>query len=271
MKKFILLLLILFLVGCSKGSTLEEENIVEEGAFEKIFIDIDLENEQTDEYYVFLVKPGTLGKDGKATRITDFYGPVEVEDFKAELDLIFNDKVTYLLDELDEKKLQLVITTKEDFLIRNPLNEETFVYFEKKDEISGYFSTKEKFDVSIIDKYPDGVLSLPWPEADFVVKLKFKDGITPRHSYGVRIREFSDRTPSGLGLLIKGSPLSNESNYYNAVFYSEYLKGFAGVLEIEGQQPKTVDYEGNPLTLRFDEFGKHIGDDVIEITITEGE
>lgn len=278
MKKIIVMLIFSFLlVGCSGnngtdsgGSVVNESEI--SGVYDKIYIDVDLQNEQSDEYYLFFVKPGTIGVNGKSTSLADFYGPIEIEDFKAEVELIYNTGVNNLLDELNEKKLQLVITTREDFLIRNPLNEETYIYFEEDEELfSNYLATQEKFEVPIADKYPDGVLSLPWPDADFVVKLRFKEGITPRSSYGVRIREFSDRTTSGLGLLIKGAPLSNESNYYNAVFYSENLKGFAGVLEIEGKQPNTVMYEGYPLTLKFDENGKHLGEDVIEVVIIEGE
>lgn len=279
MRKIIALLLLMLILGgcsCSNSNYDSEGGNVEASdgdLHSKVFVDLNLLNEQTDEYYLFLVKPGTIGQDGAATRIFDFKGPIEVENFEAEIDLEdYSLGIELLLEELEEKKLQLVVTTREDFLIRNPLNEETFIYFEEVGEVfKTHKATQGNFEIDIIDKYPDGVLSLPFPDADFVVKLKFKEGITPRSSYGVRIREFSDRTDSGLGLLVKGSPLSNEGNYYNAVFYSEYLKGFAGVLEIEGQQPQTVRYEGEPLTLRFDEEGQHIGDDVIEVYIIEGE
>ncbi len=256
--------------GSETGESQTEEN--KNGLYEKIYVDVDLQNDQSDEYYLFFVKPGTVGTNGDATSLANFFGPIEIENFKTEVEFMYNTGVNNLLDELDEKKLQLVITTREDHLIRNPLNEETFIYFEKDEELfSNYLPTQEKFEMPIVDKYPDGVLSLPWPDADFVIKLRFKEGITPRSSYGVRIREFSDSTSSGLGLFAPGSPLSNRGNYYNAVFYSENMKGFAGVLEIEGQQPNTVMYEGQPLTIKFDEDGKPIGDDVIEVVITEGE
>ncbi len=270
MKKILIIMIMLIIAGCSSNEgEVKTEKKVEKNLYDTIKIDVNLLNEQTDEYYVFLVVPGKIGVDGKATSINDFYGPIEVENFKAEIDLKYNNKVEYLLEELKEKKLQLVITTHEDYLIRNPLNQETFVNFEKGEDeyFKEYFSTQEKFSVDIVDKYPDGVLSLPWPEADFVVKLRFKEGFEPRHSYSVCLRERDETRPTGVTFFCPGSPLSNKSNYYNAVFYSDNFKNYKGQIEIIGEQPKRVNYENEPIFVEFDHQGKPIGDSVVEVII----
>ena len=295
MKKILILLIVLvfLLAGCSgdnssgigsgdseaKGKANSSDDRTESGSggeneedalYEKIYIDVDLQNEQTDEYYLFFVKPGTIGTGGDPTEGRNFYGPIEVENFKAEVEVAYDIGISNLLDQLDEDKLQLVITTREDFLIRNPLNKDIFIYFEENEEWFGAkLATQERFTIPIVDKYPDGVLSLAWQDADFVVRLNFKEGVEPRESYLVGIREFSDNTPSGLGAYSVGAPIVRRTQYYNTPFYSENLKGFAGILEIEGEQTHAIMYEGYPLTLRFDEDGKHIGDDVIEVVIIE--
>lgn len=282
MKKVLLFIMMFLVVGCSKA-TFDDNNgyggLKDNGAYETekdlyetIYVELNLLNEQTDEYYLFFVKPGTIGTGGKPTATRDFYGPIKVEDFKAEVNLMEEFGIGYLLEEVDDNKLQIVITTREDFLIRNPLNEEIFIYFEEVGEvITNMMSTQESFTIDIVDKYPDGVLSLPWPEADFVVKLRFKEGITPRHSYGVRIRELDEKTTSGYGVLAFGSPLSNVNNYYNAVFYKENLSNYRGVIEIEGEQPNIVQYEEYPLVVAFDGDGLPIEDNFVEVTIIEGE
>ena len=295
MKKILILLmvLVLLLAGCSEGNSgdsdsadpkakgkadsgnerTESSNRGENGEdalYEKIYIDVDLQNEQTDEYYLFFVKPGTVGTGGDPTESRNFYGPIEIENFKAEVEVAHEAGISNLLDELDENKLQLVITTREDFLIRNPLNQDNFIYFEKDEEMPwADFATKERFTIPIVDKYPDGVLSLAWQDADFVVKLRFKEGVEPRESYLVRIRKLDETTTSGFGAYSVGAPIVRRTQYYNAPFYSENLKGFTGILEIEGEQTHAIMYEEYPLTLRFDEDGKHIGDDVIEVVIIE--
>jgi len=58
-------------------------------------------------------------------------------------------------------------------------------------------------------------------------------------------------------------------HYYNTPFYAENLKGFVGVLEIEGEQGSRIQYEGEPLTLRFDDEGMPIGDSVVRVLILE--
>ncbi len=271
MKKGLLILLLLLSTGCFAKEKVEEkkESKVEIGLYETIRVDVNLLNEQTDEYYLFLVKPGTIGQDGAATSIYDFVGPFEIEDFKVELELS-KSNIRKLLDGADELKLQLVITTREDHLIRNPLNEEMFISFELDEYMLNYLATKQNFKIEIVDKYPDGILSLPFQDADFVVKLKFKEGITPRHSYNVGIREVMASSSTGLGLIRIGAPLSNKGNYYNAVFYSQNMKNYVGVLEIEGEVLQNVSYEGGPLRIEFDENGKPKGDAVIEVIITEG-
>ena len=271
MKKLLIVLIMLLLTGCFAKEKAEEkkEEKAEMGSYETISVDVNLLNEQTDEYYLFLVKPGTIGQDGVATSISDFVGPFEIEEFKVELELS-KSNIRKLLDGAAELKLQLVITTREDHLIRNPLNEEMFISFEADEFMLNYLSTQENFKIDIVDKYPDGVLSLPFPDADFVIKLKFKDGITPRHSYNVGIREVMASSPTGLGVLRMGAPLSNKGNYYNAVFYSQNMKNYVGVLEIEGEVLQKVSYEGSPLRIEFDENGKPKGNSVIEVIITEG-
>ena len=272
MKKMVLGLIIFMLAGCGGGGGNQELKDVSDDnqLYEKVYVDINLQNEQTDEYYLFLVKPGKIGTDGAPTSTNDFYGPIAVEDFQAKIEVVYNSGIERLLEAIDEDYLQLVVTTREDFLIRNPLNEEVLIYFDGEDWRSP-LATEEKFVIDIVDKYPDGVISLPWPEADFVVKLNFKEGITPRHSYSVCLRQVDLTRPGGITVLCLGAPLSNESNYYNAVFYSEGLENYIGLIEIIGQQPNRVSYADEPIQVEFDRFGKPIGDSVVEVTIIEGE
>ncbi len=272
MKKLFVLLFLLLMVGCSKSSfEVELEKKVEKNHYKVIKIDINLLNEQTDEYYVFLVKPGQIGKNGAITNTSDSYGPIEVENFKAEIDFSKDSGVEFLLEELIEKKLQLVVTTREDYLIRNPLNEETFVHFETEEDYywPKYLATQEKFSVDIMDKYPDGVLSLPWPKADFVVKLKFKEGVEPYNSYSVCLRQIDLTRPSGISMVCLGSPLSNKTNYYNAVFYKESFMNYVGQIEIVKNQTQRVRYENEPIKVQFDREGKPIGNNVVEVLISE--
>ncbi len=112
-----MIVILLLIVGCySKGTDDNyQEKQVDKSLYDTVRVAINLLNEQTDEYYVFLVAPGKIGTKGAPTSVTDFYGPIEVENFKGEIDLKYNNKIEYLLDELDEKKLQLVVTTHEDY------------------------------------------------------------------------------------------------------------------------------------------------------------
>lgn len=78
----------------------------------------------------------------------------------------------------------MFVVTKEDIYIQNPLNKKTIVEFipNETDEPYldyTYYSKEKEIEVSVTDKYPEGVLSLTFQDAIFVIKLEF-DGEPPK-------------------------------------------------------------------------------------------
>ncbi len=257
MKKIFIFLLLL-ITGCSSSSeTNDIEKRTEKQLHDEITINLNLLNEQTDDYYLFLVKPGVIKYDLQRPAFSDYYGPIEIEGLKKTLTISEHLGIEYLLEELDEKKLQIAITTREDYLLRNPLNEEVFINFEEETNFMTFFrATANKFNIDITDKYPDGVNSLSFPSAQLAIKLVFAEGVEPVNSYIARIREFSDYTSSGLGMYAPGSPLINKQNYYNAAFLGDNFKNYSGILEIATSDNRRVNYEGEPIKITFDKEGK---------------
>jgi len=256
MRKFFVIL-ILLITACSNGKEAkDDEKKVEQQLYDEITISLNLLNEQTDNYYLFLVKPGVIKYDLERPNFSDYYGPIEIDGFQKKLTISEHFGIEYLLEVLEEKKLQIAITTREDYLLRNPLNKELFIYFEDEGEFGTYFRSKnETFNIDIEDKYPNGVNSLSFPKAQLAIKLVFDEGIEPANSYSAKIRQFDNKTPSGLGLFAPGTPLINKQNYYNAAFFGDHFINYAGILEISTSDNRRVRYEGEPITISFNEEG----------------
>lgn len=258
MKKILFLFIFLFTACTSSSSeTNNFENVDSNELYSEVTINVNLLNEQTDDYYLFFVKPDVIKYDLTRPKFSDYYGPIEIDGFSVTLDLTEHRGIEMLLEVLDEKKLQVAITTREDYLLRNPLNEETFIYFEENEtyQFPKYKSKTEVIKVDIVDKYPDGINSLAFPDAKLAIKLIFAEGVEPTTSYIARIREFSSTSSTGLGIYAPGSPLINKQNYYNAAFSGDHFKGYSGVLEIVDSNNRRVRYEGEPVTIHFDENG----------------
>ncbi len=256
MKKLLIILLVLITACSNKNGTGDIEKKDENQLHDDIVINLNLLNEQTDDYYLFFVKPEVIKYDLKTPSFSDYYGPIEINGFQKKIKISEHVGLDILLEVLEEKKLQIAITTREDYLLRNPLNEETFIYFDSEEDFFNIFKATEKiYNIDITDKYPDGVNSLAFPTYPLAIKLIFDEGVEIVNSYSARIRQFDNKTPSGLGMYAPGSPLINKQNYYNAAFSGDHFKNYSGILEISTFDNRRVSYEGEPIKITFDEDG----------------
>jgi hypothetical protein len=275
-KQWMLLLVIaLMLAGCggNTGGTTQQDK-----TYPTLTIQTQLTNPESkdDTYLVFLAPTGVKETEpGKATQ-SGFYGPFETDgEGKVTVDISFNWNLRAYLDQegSEKNKLQVFITTKEDKYIRNPLNAETFVTFvenkddETKDEYSHY-STVETLNVPFTDQYPEGVLSLTFPTATFVVKLAFPDGQEPKNSYEVSIVKPSATAPDGLGMYRIGR-ICRAFQYWDTPFFAEdNLKTWSGTIVVTHfDTNERIMYDGYPKQITFDENGRCEQGNIITVFI----
>ncbi len=228
----------------------------------------------SDTYYVYFVIPGMKETEpGKATQRgkskpfeTDENGQIVIDFEENSWELqgfVQNEEST------KPNSLELYVTTKEDVYIRNPLNEPTMIDFNVQEPGEGEFSPKITFkqaelNLDITDKYPDGVLSLTFPDATFVLKLKFNEPQTT--SYEVSLFVPSD-TGDGIGIVRVGR-ISREFQYWDTPFFAGELKaGKRAVVINNFDTNETVNYEGYPLWLEFNEDGTCKQGDIVEIVM----
>lgn len=268
----------LIFYGCSDSTTGSQDNGPEPpdgmAGFPEIVINTEVINKDAaDTYLVYLVDPDRYGGLGEATSSGSYSGPYETNDEgTAIIDLSVNTELNHLLDELSQKRLKVVVATVEDFNIYNALNEETYIDFientgdGESSYIYKYFSETGELDLELVDAYPDGVISLPFPDAFFVIKLEFAEGVTPRNAYQVHLRN----PDTGIG---PSAPLTRQRAYYNTPYYEDNRDSFRNssfeIFVIV--QPDHISYEERPLFLQFDGDGNCLQgeNNVVTITINE--
>ena len=269
----------LIISGCSDSTTgsLDEDNGQEPpdgmAGFPEIVINTEVINkEAADTYLVYLVDPDRYGGLGEATLPRAYAGPFETNSSGTVIiDLEFNSQVSHFLDELAEKRIKVVVATVEDFNLFNSLNEETYIEFvENPDEDTifqyRYLSKTRELDLELVDAYPEGVISIAWPEAYFVIKLEFAEDVSPHSAYQVRLRN----PDTGMG---PAAPLTRRSRYYNTPYYEDSRDHFRNSsFEVQViYQPDRISYEEEPLFLQFDGDGNCLQgeNNVVTITINE--
>jgi len=233
-----------------------------------IKVDIQNPDDRHEKYLVFLLPTGSksIEKGYKGATQGGYMGPFTTDE-NDEISIDIRDKWDYewLID--SEKNTQpgsfeVFITTEEDVLILNPLNDETIIQVEEVDEFS--YGVKEKsYTIPIVDKYPDGVVSLPFPEATFVIKLQFAEGVVPKSSYLVAISQAGHTE----GSILNGR-LDRKFQYWDTPFFAEdQLDNWNGTIIIKDDN-KRISYAEYPIEITFTD-GKCDQGDVIVITITE--
>ena len=278
MKKIIIVLvLLLALTGCSSSQEdkKNQEKPVEKN--DKLLIKTKNSNQSNKGgYLIYFMHVGERDEEpGEANQSA--LGPFETDingEYLLDLNRNFNQDVgTYLNDsEKETSELEMFIVTKEDIYIRNPLNKKTIVEFVKN--IDGqeyidpdYYAKEKEIEVPFVDKYPDGVLSLTFQDATFVIKLGFI-GEIPKNSYEVSIFWNDPSQPSGVGIVRVGR-ISRAFQYWDTPFFkTDNLSSKTGTIVINDfTTNQTVDYEGNPRTVAFDINGNPIGEKIINLKI----
>lgn len=229
---------------------------------------------KNDSYYVYFVIPGMKESEpGEATQRGKFKPFETDENGQVVIDFEENSwELTGFVQSTESTKpnsLELYVTTKEDIYLRNPLNEPTIVDFNVKEPGEGEFFPKITFkqaelNLDITDKYPDGVVSLTFQDAIFVVKLKFKE--PPTTSFEVSLFVPDDKG-DGIGIVRTGR-ISREFQYWDTPFFAGEIKGGKRAVVIKNfDTNETVNYEGYPLWLEFNEDGTCKQGDIVEIVM----
>ncbi|MHC1735540.1 MAG: hypothetical protein AB9921_07740 [Erysipelotrichaceae bacterium] len=280
MFKKLMIVFTLFLVilsGCSKTAKQDpDDEPVPTGIFPQVTLKLELTNpeENDDRYLVYLMVPGTKTEEPGKAQQGNYYGPFETDaDLSVTIDFEFNWDMDYYVStaiEAGHKKLQVYVTTMEDIYLRNPLNEETFIdLVENKDEATkadyGYGSLVEKKTVEITDAYPEGVLSLTFPDATFVIKLNVPEGTTK--SYEVSIHR-PNSTGDGVSMVRIGR-IDRAFQYYDTPFFKEdKLETWSGFIVINDfDTGANIEYEGYPRYVEFDADGKCKDGDIVIINM----
>lgn len=269
---FLFLGIMILLTGCSESST--EKAVKTDGEYESLTIKLNVRNKEAkaDSYLVFILNEGTKETEpGKATQ-TSLQKIETNSKGEAVISLSYNFNLESGLkkSEKDRTKLEIIVTTKEDIYMRNPLNEKTLIEFVKNyDEETmyefPYLSVIENKTIDIVDKYPDGVISLSFPDATFVIKLEFEEGFTPLSSYLVSIHKPDPRSKDGIGIVRIGR-LDRKFQYWETPFFkTDKLEEWNGYIIIEDTDDKRIIYKDYPKFVEFDKNGKGKNGDVITI------
>ena len=276
MKKCWMLFLGLLIISCSsstKGSHDDDRDIRPPdgmAGFTEIVIHTEVTNKEQGIYHVYLADPEKYGGIGVATRPDDYIGPYETNaEGMAVIDLENNTGLEYLLQRANENELKVIVATVEDFNIYNSLNEETYVEFVENSDDETYYqyrylSKTGELNLDIVDKYPDGIISLPFPDAFFVLKLKFDDNANPLDSYTVSLYDHSINARTGR--------IVRKGHYYNYPVYEDdryFFDSSTFEIIVEGGHPETrISYEGEPKFIEFDNQGNCLQGENNVVTIT---
>ncbi|MBV1709960.1 MAG: hypothetical protein KMY54_08885 [Erysipelothrix sp.] len=275
MRKFIVILLVMFLAGCASSNGKDKDPVDEKKELLSAFtIDLSVSGEVSDgeEYLVYLMRPGVLESEpGKATQ-GGFYGPFETVSRKVVIDTDFNWDLDWFIEDAasNNEKLHIYVTTKEDIYLRNPLNDPVVIEFvENKDEETNmnvkYGVYKESHQVNVIDAFPEGILSLTFPDATFVIRLIF-DTPPSESSFEVSIHRPDANATDGISP-VRAGRLARASQYWDTPFFeSDRLDTWSGYIVIRDYHTNAVIlYEGYPKKVEFDKNGKCLEADIIEI------
>jgi hypothetical protein len=277
MKKYIILLLVLLLVGCGSSGGEDKDPVDEKDELLSVFtIDLNVSGDvsQGEEYLVYLMRPGILESEpGKATQ-SGYYGPFETVSGKVEIDMDFNWDLDWYIEDAtsNNEKLHIYVTTMDDIYLRNPLNDPVAIEFvENKDEETNtnvkYGVYKESVKVDVKDAFPKDILSLTFPDATFVIKLTFASP-TSESAYEVSIHRPSDTSSNGIGMVRIGR-MARAFQYWDTPFFKDdNLKTWNGYIVVRNIDTNAeIEYEGYPKKVEFDENGKCLEADIIEIKI----
>lgn len=284
-KIIIMFALIILLTGC--GSNVAKDNVDnknhngnQNGKNDSLVIKTKVTNKkEKGGYLIYFMRLGERNEEPGFANQSAF-GPFETdENGEYVLDLNYNvykDVSSYIKAGIgkDKEKLEMFIVTKEDIYIRNPLNKKTiveFVFNEKGEDYSEplYYSKEKEIEVSFTDKYPDGVLSLTFQDAEFVIKLEF-DKEPPNKAYEVSIFWNDPTKPGGIGIVRDGA-ISRPFQYWDTPFTNIAKNaGRTGTIVIKDfSTDASVDYEGNPKTVSFDKDGNPVGDKILKVKIKQ--
>jgi hypothetical protein len=179
----------------------------------------------------------------------------------------------YYIENAADNKLEVIVCTTEDIYLRNPLNEGVEVRFVENDDAESssfvpYLSSVENVTVDFTDKYPDGVLSLTFQDATFVIKLEFDDNSQKGNSYEVSIFKRDNNMPNGIGIVRIGR-ICRAFQYYDTPFFKDdNLANWNGFIIIKRfDNNEQVEYEGYPMELTFDINGKCEQGDIIRVKL----
>lgn len=277
MKKIITIMLVFFLAGCGSANINEEDPDDEKKELLSVFtIDLNVSGDVTEgeEYLVYLMRPGIKETEpGKATQ-GGYFGPFETVSRKVIIDSDFNWDLDWYIEDAtsNNEKLYVYVSTKEDFYLRNPLNEPVELAFvENKDEETktnikyGVYNASVKVDVN--DVFPEGVLSLTFPDATFVIKLTF-DTPPSESAFEVSIHRPDPNSSDGISMVRIGR-LARSFQYWDTPFFKDdNMKAWSGYIVVRDFNTNAViPYEGYPKKVEFDDNGKCIENDIIEIKI----
>lgn len=265
------------LVGCGSSSNGEKDpDDVKKELLSSFTIDLNVSGDVSDdeEYLVYLLRPGILESEpGKATQ-SGFYGPFETVSRKVLIDTDFNWDLDWFIEDAasNNEKIHIYVTTLEDIYLRNPLNDPVEVEFvENKEEETNttvkYGVYKESVKVDVKDAFPQGILSLTFPDATFVIKLTFASP-TSESAYEVSIHRPSDTSSNGIGMVRIGR-MARSFQYWDTPFFKEdILKAWNGYIVVRNIDTNAeIEYEGYPKKVEFDENGRCKESDIIEIKI----
>lgn len=277
-KVSLIILLLLLITGC--GNSQKQTDIKEDESkkYDKLVIRTELTNEESkdESYLVFLMPVGARKTNPGDANQGGYYGPFETDtNGEVEIDLKYNRDLAYYVESEDNKKpnyLEVFITTKEDKYIRNPLNKKMEIKFIKDTSAEypevPYFSSVEEIKIPFTDKYPDGVLSLTFQDASFVIKFAFEDNFKPTNSYETMIFWNDPAMPDGIGIVNVGR-INREFQYWDTPFFkTDNLASKTGTIIVRDFNTSSrINYLEYPKVVSFDKDGKCIEGDIITITI----
>lgn len=253
----------------------ESQNDSDESKTEKLYpnlnlkLDIQNPDDRHEKYLVFLLPTGTRNTEKGAIGFPrgGYASRPFVTDENDEVSIDISDKRKYegFIEGEQNKQpgsFEVFITTEEDFYLRNPLNETTIIKVEEVDKFS-YGVKEQSYTIPIVDKYPDGVLSLTFPDATFVIKLQFAEGVERRSSYTVGISK-AENPSYVLGRLCRNT------QYYDTPFFVEdELDSWSGRIVIYGEgYNDEISYAEYPMDVTFTK-GKCEQGDIIVVTVTK--
>lgn len=274
MKKILILILLIGLfVGCSDGNDngpgYEGTNQPAEGSYQ-LAISLDVAESTHDKYLLFFMTRGVKKTGVGEPTIYGYRDPIEIQkNGEVVINLEDNFDFQWEIDADEDHILEVYVTTPEDVYIRNPLNQKTEIKFLKGNMSDlDYLSPVSKLTIPIVDKYPDGVITLANPDAVFVIKLELEEGFKPVGSFLVCVHWDNPDYPDEIGLVRTGRGCHSIDYWETPFFSDEMLPEQTGKIVVEEfDSGRRVEYVGFPKTLSFDGGGNCFQGDVIRLTI----